>query len=184
MAKIKLTDGTVFHNQADVNRELAPLNIHLQQWPIGKDPQLVGILGQPQLSAEDKSIVLGHLNHYFEELRAKGYPSQDVIDVYPSLPGVDELLARFDRCHTHTADEVRYIIVGEGVFGFVRPDKSQIELTILAGEQIIVPAGTEHWFYITGDKRFVTIRYYIDPEGWAPQYTATPIIFREVAAAK
>jgi 1,2-dihydroxy-3-keto-5-methylthiopentene dioxygenase len=43
---------------------------------------------------------------------------------------LNTLLSKFNRCHTHADDEVRYIIDGEGVFGFVRPDGSQVELTI------------------------------------------------------
>ena len=31
-------------------------------------------------------------------------------------------------CDTHADDEVRYIIEGEGIFGFVRPDGTQVEL--------------------------------------------------------
>jgi 1,2-dihydroxy-3-keto-5-methylthiopentene dioxygenase len=183
MAIIRLTDGTLYHDRADVDRELAPLNIHLQQWPLGNNPQLLSILNQPQLSEEDKSIVLSHLDRYFEQLQASGYLSQDVIDIYPTLTGVDEMLAGFDRCHTHTYDEVRYIIVGEGIVGFVRPDKSQIELTIKAGERIIIPAGTEHWFYLN-NRRFVTVRYYINLEGLIPQYVDTPILFRTALATK
>ncbi len=50
MAILRLTDGTVYHDRADIDRELAPLNIQLQQWPLGNDPQLLSILTQPQLS--------------------------------------------------------------------------------------------------------------------------------------
>jgi 1,2-dihydroxy-3-keto-5-methylthiopentene dioxygenase len=72
MAILRLTDGTIYHDQADIDRELAPLNIQLQQWPLGKDPQLLGILHQPQLSVEDKNFVLSHLDHYFETLTNLG----------------------------------------------------------------------------------------------------------------
>jgi 1,2-dihydroxy-3-keto-5-methylthiopentene dioxygenase len=178
MAILRLTDGTVYHDRADIDRELAPLNIQLQQWPLGNDPQLLGILHQPQLSADDKNIVLSHLDHYFEQLKPSGYQSRDIIDIHPALPGIDEMLARFDRCHTHADDEVRYVVAGAGIFGFVRPDKSQIELTVQAAEQINVPAGTEHWFHLTPQRRFVALRYFIDTNGWTPEYIDTPILFR------
>jgi 1,2-dihydroxy-3-keto-5-methylthiopentene dioxygenase len=178
MAILRLTDGTVYHDRANIDRELAPLNIQLQQWPVGNDPQLLSILNQPQLSEDDKNIALSHLDHYFEQLKLSGYQSRDIIDIHPALPGIDEMLARFDRCHTHADDEVRYVVAGAGIFGFVCPDKSQIELTVQATEQINVPAGTEHWFYLTPDRRFVALRYFIDTNGWTPEYTNTAILFR------
>jgi 1,2-dihydroxy-3-keto-5-methylthiopentene dioxygenase len=178
MAILRLTNGIVYHDRADIDRELAPLNIQLQQWPLGNDPQLLSILNQPQLSEDDKNIVLSHLDRYFEQLKPIGYQSRDIIDIHPALPGIDEMLARFDRCHTHANDEVRYVVAGSGIFGFVRPDKSQIELTVQAAEQINVPAGTEHWFYLTPNRRFVALRYFIDPNGWNPEYIDTPILFR------
>jgi 1,2-dihydroxy-3-keto-5-methylthiopentene dioxygenase len=184
MAILRLTNGTIYHDRADIDRELAPLNIQLQQWPIGNDPQLLSILQQPQLSAEDQNIVLSHLDHYFEQLRASGYQSRDIIDIHPNLVGLDEMLARFDRSHTHADDEVRYVVAGEGIFGFVRPDKSQVELTVQAAEQINVPTGTEHWFYLTPDRRFVALRYFINTNGWNPEYLDTPILFRATLATK
>jgi 1,2-dihydroxy-3-keto-5-methylthiopentene dioxygenase len=182
MAILRLTDGTVYHDRADIDRELAPLSIQLQQWPIGNDPKLLSILNQPQLSPDNKSFVLSHLDHYFERLKPSGYQSRDIIDIHPALLGIDEILARFDRCHTHADDEMRYVIAGEGIFGFVRPDKSQIELTVEAAEQINVPAGTKHWFHLTPHRRFVALRYFINTSGWTPEYTDTKILFRAALA--
>jgi 1,2-dihydroxy-3-keto-5-methylthiopentene dioxygenase len=187
MAILRLTDGTIYHDRTDIDRELAPLNIQLQKWPIGDDPQLIRILDQPQLIADNQdpvlqNIVFSHLDHYFEQLKPNGYQYRDIIAIHPALAGLDEMLAKFDRSHTHTDDEVRYIVAGEGIFGFVRPDKSQIELTVQATEQINIPAGTEHWFYLTPDRRFVALRYFINTNGWDPEYLDTPILFREFLA--
>jgi 1,2-dihydroxy-3-keto-5-methylthiopentene dioxygenase len=184
MAILRLTDGTVYHDRADIDRELAPLNIQLQHWPLGNDPQLLNILNQPQLSEEDKNIVLSNLDHYFEQLKPSGYQSRDIIDIHPALVGIDEMLAGFDRSHTHADDEVRYVLAGEGIFGFVRPDKSQIELTVQTAEQINIPAGTEHWFYLTPNRRFVVLRYFTNISGWTPEYLDTPILFRATLATQ
>jgi 1,2-dihydroxy-3-keto-5-methylthiopentene dioxygenase len=178
MAILRLTDGTTYRNAGEIDRELAPLNIQLQHWPIGNQPQLVSLLKQEQLSVEDKETVLTSLDHYFEQLKASGYQSRDLIAIHAAIPGLDEMLAKFDRCHTHADDEVRYIVAGEGIFGFVRPDGSQVELTVQAEEYINVPAGTEHWFYLTPLRRVVALRYFIDTSGWTPEYTDTPIAFR------
>jgi 1,2-dihydroxy-3-keto-5-methylthiopentene dioxygenase len=184
MAILRLTDGTTFHNSVDIDRELAPLSIQLQHWPVGDHPQLLAILNQEQLSADDQETVLTNLDHYFEQLKASGYQSRDLIAIHAAIPGLDEMLAKFDRSHTHADDEVRYIVAGEGVFGFVRPDKSQVELTVQAEEYINVPAGTEHWFYLTALRRVVALRYFIDTSGWTPEYLDTPILFRVPLAAQ
>jgi 1,2-dihydroxy-3-keto-5-methylthiopentene dioxygenase len=183
MAILRLTDGTVYHDRTDIDRELAPLNIQLQQWPVGDNPQLLAILNQQQLSADEKNSVLDHLDHYFEQLKTSGYQSRDLIAIHDATPGLDEMLAKFDRCHTHADDEVRYIVAGEGIFGFVRPDKTQVELTVQAAEYINVPAGTEHWFYLTPSRRVIALRYFIDTTGWTPAYTDTSIAFRTTVAA-
>jgi 1,2-dihydroxy-3-keto-5-methylthiopentene dioxygenase len=180
MAVLRLTDGTVYHDRVDIDRELAPLNIQLQNWSLGNNPQVLKILQQPQLSAGDQDLVLQSFDHYFEQLKPSGYQARDIIDLHPALPGIDEMLARFDRSHTHADDEVRYVLAGEGIFGFVRPDRSQLELTVQATEQINVPAGTEHWFYLNSQRRFVALRYFIHTSGWTPEYTDTKIFFRDV----
>jgi 1,2-dihydroxy-3-keto-5-methylthiopentene dioxygenase len=178
MAILRLTDGTVYHDRADIDRELAPLNIRLQAWPMGDDPQLLGILNQPQLSDDDKNSVLQHLDHYFQQLKTSGYQSRDVIALGPDTPGLDEMLAKFDRCHTHAEDEVRYVVSGVGIFGFVRPDQTQVELTVQAAEYINIPAGTEHWFYLTPNRRIFALRYFMGTSNWTAEYTNTPILCR------
>lgn len=92
-------------------------------------------------------------------------------------PNLDTLLSKFNRCHTHADDEVRYIVAGEGVFGFVLPDGSQVELTIQPEEYINVPAETEHWFYLTEQSKIKAVRYFTTTEGWLPEYTKTEIRF-------
>jgi 1,2-dihydroxy-3-keto-5-methylthiopentene dioxygenase len=71
---------------------------------------------------------------------------------------------------------------GEGIFGFVCPDKTQMELTIQPEEYINVPAGTEHWFYLTPLRRIKAVRYFVDTSGWTPEYTDTALRMQAVAA--
>jgi 1,2-dihydroxy-3-keto-5-methylthiopentene dioxygenase len=178
MAILKMSDGQTYRQQEDIQRELAPLNIQLRHWPLVDQPALQQLLAQDQLMDSEKESILTQLDHYFVELQASGYQSRDLIAIHPAIPGLDQMLAKFDRCHTHDDDEVRYIVAGSGIFGFVRPDRSQVELTVEAGEYINVPAGTEHWFYLTDQRRVKAIRYFIDTAGWVPVYTDTPIAFR------
>ncbi|MBO3464023.1 acireductone dioxygenase [Aetokthonos hydrillicola Thurmond2011] len=171
MAILQLEDGTIQTNLEDIAEELKPLNIQVDRWSIGNDPQLHNLLGQDSLNEDEKEQVLKALDGYFEQLKQKaGYKSRDLIVLHPGVPSLDELMAKFDKIHTHADDEVRYVIDGEGIFGFVRPDGSQIELTVQKEEYINVPAETEHWFYLTKTRRIKAVRYFSNTEGWMPRY--------------
>lgn len=183
MATLRLEDGTILTDLPTITAELAPLNIQLHHWEVGDDAQLNHLLAKEQLTDEEKEIVLTALDSSFQQLQqTAGYQARDLIVLHPNIPNLDELLAKFDRTHTHAEDEVRYILDGVGVFGFVRPDSSQVELTVEAADYINVPAGTEHWFYLTAQRRIKAIRYFIGTAGWIPQYTETEIRSRPVPA--
>ncbi len=176
MAVLQLEDGTTYTELDEIQRELAGLNIHLNHWSVGTDPELIKLLNQPGLNDNEKAEVLQGLDQYFEELKqTAGYQSRDLIVLNPDTPNLETLLAKFERCHIHADDEVRYIIDGEGVFGFVRPDGSQVELTVKPEEYVNVPANTEDWFYLTETRRIKAIRYFSATEGWTPEYTDTEI---------
>jgi 1,2-dihydroxy-3-keto-5-methylthiopentene dioxygenase len=184
MASLRLENGTVLTDLAMIGAELAPLNVQLSAWPVGDAPELLGLLGKIALDDDQKEAVLVGVDRYFEQLKAAdGYTCRDLIVLHPDVPNLDVLLAKFDKIHTHADDEVRYIVDGEGVFGFVRPDGSQIELTVEAEEYINVPAGTEHWFYLTEMKRIKAVRYFVGMEGWVPEYTGTAVKIGKAMAA-
>ena len=171
MAILKLEDGTLQTNIKQIAQELEPLNIQLNRWVVADQPQLQNLLAQDSLSEDEKEQVLKFLDGYFEQLQQTvGYQTRDLMVMHPGIPNLDGLLAKFDRIHTHAEDELRYIIDGECVFGFVRPDGSQVELTVQKEEYINVPAGTEHWFYLTRARRVKAVRYFTGTEGWIPVY--------------
>ncbi len=177
MAILQLENGTVYANLEDIQQELACLKIKLDRWTIN-NPKTSDLLAKLDLDETEKEIVLTNLDRYFARLQASdGYQSRDMIVLHPNTPNLDTLLAKFSGCHTHADDEVRYIVDGEGVFGFVCPDGSQIELTVQAEEYINVPANTEHWFHLTSSNRVKAIRYFTNTTGWTPEYTGTKIIF-------
>jgi 1,2-dihydroxy-3-keto-5-methylthiopentene dioxygenase len=183
MASLRLENGTTITDLGAIGQELAPLNIQLSQWPVGDDAGLHQLLQTVALDDAAKEQVLVGVDRYFEPLKASdGYTCRDLVVLHPDVPNLDVMLAKFDKIHTHADDEVRYIVDGEGVFGFVRPDGSQVELTVQAEEYINVPAGTEHWFYLTASKRIKAVRYFIGMEGWVPEYTGTVNKFAAIAA--
>lgn len=176
MAILRLEDGTTYTQLSDITRELAPLNIQLNSWPVGDNPEIRELLAKDALDDNQKEQVLQALDGYFQKLQqSAGYQSRDLIVLHPDIPNLDVLLSKFDKCHIHADDEVRYIVAGEGIFGFVRPDGSQIEVTVQPEEFINVPANTEHWFYLTAARKVKAVRYFTTTTGWTPEYTDTQI---------
>ena len=178
MATLRLETGEVVSDPGRVARELAPLGVDLERWPVANDGALRASLGDAAPDEAAREQVLVALDGAFQRLaRAEGYQARDLIVIHPELDGLDELLAKFDRCHRHDDDEVRYVVDGEGVFGFVRPDASQVELEVEAGDYIKVPALTEHWFRLGAGRRIKAVRYFTSTAGWVPRYTGTKIRF-------
>ncbi|MBU7582177.1 MAG: acireductone dioxygenase [Nostoc sp. TH1S01] len=185
MAILKLEDGKILTDINHITQELAPLNIQLNRWPVQENPELHHLLTQDSLNEDQKAQVLEFLDDYFKQLQqTAGYQSRDLIVLHPGIPDLDGFMTKFAQIHTHADDEVRYVIDGEAIFGFVRPDDSQVELTVQPEEYINVPAGTEHWFYLTPAQRVKAIRYFIDTAGWVPQYTGREIRTRQTVASQ
>ena len=115
------------------------------------------------------------LQAYVREIEALkergGYVTADVIDVGAETPNLEAMLARFSREHWHDEDEVRFIILGHGLF-HVRPLEGPVfAIEVEAGDLIRVPRGTRHWFDLCADRRIRAIRLFQDPAGWTPRYT-------------
>lgn len=183
MAKIRLETGQVITDLPTIAATLAPLKIQLHHWPVGDDPVLRATLAQDSLSDAEKETVLAALDHYFQQLQqTEGYQNRDLIVLNKDIPNLDQLLAKFEQIHTHADNEIRYIIDGEGIFGFVLPDESQVELTVEPEEYINVPAGTEHWFVLTESRRIKAVRYFEGTEGWVPLYTGREVRLQATAA--
>jgi len=111
-----------------------------------------------------------------EKLKARGgYVTADVIDVNSQTPGLDVMLAKFNREHWHDEDEVRFIIHGRGLF-HIRPREGKVlSIQVEAGDLIRVPRGTWHWFNLCGDQQIRAIRLFQSTAGWAPNYTESQV---------
>lgn len=176
MAQLQRLNKATLTEASDIEAVLQPLGVRLASWPV--NPEMSALLEQPVLTDEEKEQLLRGHDARFEQLRhTLGYQTRDLVVLHPDVPGLDGMLAKFDRCHYHTDDEVRYIIAGEGVFGFVLSDGDQAELLLSEGEYINIPARTEHWFHLTERKSIKAIRYFTSTAGWVPEYTETPIMF-------
>ena len=172
MAKIIFPDGKELPDLPAIQHRLARLGIMLHHWPAPVDARARELLEKKILNDTEKEELLGHVQNRFEELkRAQGYQARDLVVIHEDIPGLADMLGKFDKIHTHADDEVRYILDGRGYFGFIEPDGKQFLLEVSSGDYINVPANTEHWFEMRGCTRCKAVRYFIDTSGWTPNYT-------------
>jgi len=141
---------------------LKPFGIEFENWDVE------GRIGSEATNEE----ILAAYAPEIERLKSThGFVTADVINVKPDTPGLDEMLAKFDKEHLHTEDEVRFTVRGSGVFHINPEDKGPVfSITVESGDLISVPKGTHHWFNLCGDKTIRCIRLFEDMSGWTPHY--------------
>ena len=153
---IRVTDAN------EISEYLGHIGIEFAQW---KNLRSVSD------NATDEEILDGYSGE-IETLKAQGgYVTADVINVVPTTPGLDEMLAKFSREHWHDEDEVRFIVKGRGLFHIAPEDRDVVSIEMEPGDMIRVPRGTKHWFNLCGDRTVRAIRLFQDASGWTPHYT-------------
>ena len=178
MARLIFTNGEEETNMDVIAPRLDKLGVQLKYWPLPKEQSALSYLAAAALSDEEKDTVLSSVEHYFKELKqSEGYSTRDLIVLHEDIPGLEDILAKFESIHYHTDDEVRYIVAGKGYFGFVEEDGSQLLVEVVAGDYINVPANAEHWFTLGDSTRIKAVRYFIDTTGWTPEYTGRELGF-------
>lgn len=125
----------------------------------------------------DQDTVLEAYAHVLKPYMAQnGYQTADVISVHPNLPNLDALKTKFLTEHTHSEDEVRFFVDGEGLFWFnLEGDEPVFCVICEKGDLISVPANTKHWFDFGPKLSVKAIRVFIDQSGWIPHYTESGV---------
>lgn len=159
-------EGKKITDTESIREYLAGINIEYEIW---QPSQPVG----PDASSEQ---ILEAYSADIEKLKARGgYVTADVVNVNAQTPGLDAMLARFNREHWHDEDEVRFIIQGRGVF-HIHPRRAPVvAIEVEAGDLIRAPRGTWHWFDLCSDRQIRAIRLFQDPAGWTPVYTESGV---------
>ena len=167
MALLTICDqNRTLEDEREVRDYLLKLGISYERWPTSERVA-------PDASADK---VLEAYSEEIEKLKASGgYVTADVIDVKPDTPGLEEMLAKFDREHWHDEDEVRFIISGGGIFHIHGKTGEVVAIEVSAGDLIRVPRGTLHWFNLCAERRIRAIRLFQDKSGWTPHYTESRV---------
>lgn len=159
-------EGRRLTEPGEIGDFLATHGIEYRQWPLEDrvDP-----------AAPAEAILAAYAPEIDELKRRGGFVAADVIDVRPETPNLDAMLAKFSQEHTHTEDEVRFILQGRGVFHINPGDRPVFAIEVWAGDLISVPLGTRHWFDLCADRRIRAIRLFQDTSGWTPHYVAAGV---------
>lgn len=122
---------------------------------------------------DTQEIILKAYEHELGPYMKKhGYQSADVINVNKETPNIEAIRAKFLSEHTHSEDEVRFFVDGEGHFFFHLPDSKEVfKLLCEKGDFISVPKGYTHWFDLAPKYRVKAIRVFQSPDGWVANYT-------------
>lgn len=159
-------EDRTLHEQQDIKNYLAAIGIDYERWDTCESPG----------DDAPHQVILDAYNDEIERLKAQGgYVTADVIDVNPNTPGLETMLAKFNREHWHDEDEVRFIIRGRGIFHIHPSEGPVVAIEVEAGDLIRVPRGTLHWFNLCEDREIRAIRLFQDPAGWAPNYSESGV---------
>ena len=162
MARITVQDENRRIEDVDEIREfLKPFGIWYEKWDVE---------GRVGVDADNEEILQSY-SAEIERLKEAGqFVTADVISVDPETPGIDGMLEKFSKEHTHSEDEVRFTIKGAGIF-HINPENGPVfAIQVESGDLINVPSGIQHWFDLCSDKTIRCIRLFQDPSGWTPHY--------------
>jgi 1,2-dihydroxy-3-keto-5-methylthiopentene dioxygenase len=167
--KIFLEDNQVqvFTEPESIARQLEKINIQFQRWnpkyPVSK-------------TATQEEILLAYDEQVKQIQSQYGFQSVDVINMNPNSPQetLNQIRQKFLSEHTHSDDEVRYFIEGQGLF-CIHHSNTVYQILCTAGDFIAVPAMTKHWFDMGAKPDFKCIRFFGEPNGWVAEYTGDDI---------
>ncbi len=157
-----------FSGNEEVAAYLGQQEILFESWGVDR---LNGHLRESYaLSPEEKQQILDLYDVEITDLKSRqGYLTQDVIVVSEATPNLDAILEKFKKEHHHTDDEVRFVVDGSGVFT-IRKGNLILDVIVKAGDLLMVPAYTRHWFDLTEERKIKCIRIFKDPAGWVAVY--------------
>ena len=128
-------------------------------------------LSHRNLSEAEKQAVLQAFAPDIQRVsQARGYKTADVVTLYPDTPNLDVMLAKFDKKHLHTDDEVRFVVQGRGVFTLFPTAGGIIDAELHPGDFITVPKDYKHHFVLCVDRQITAIRLFTDAAGWVAHY--------------
>ncbi|WP_223066260.1 cupin domain-containing protein [Paenibacillus caui] len=167
MAQIRIRNTNEWvTGEENVRNFLNKYEVIYEHWNTDKLPE--ELKENFSLTDEQKQTILKTFDAEIQDLVARrGYRTWDVITLSEATPNIEELLAKFEKTHTHTEDEIRAIISGSGIFIIKGDDATgYFDIVLEAGDLISVPENTVHFFTLTDERKVVAVRLFIEENGW------------------
>ena len=155
-------------DHATIAEQLGLVGVRFERWHTDAD------LGA---GAAQEEVIDAYREDIDRLMRKGGYQTVDVISLTADHPDKQALRKKFLSEHTHSEDEVRFFVYGEGLFSLHIKDKVY-EILCQRGDLIGVPAMTTHWFDMGPNPNFTAIRLFNNPEGWVASFTGNDIAER------
>ena len=97
-----------------------------------------------------------------------------VVSLTADHPDKDAFRQKFLDEHTHSEDEVRFFVRGQGLF-YLHFGDQVYALMCEKNDLISVPNGTRHYNDMGPEPEFTCIRLFSNPEGWVASFTGEEI---------
>ncbi|MBL1211277.1 cupin [Geminocystis sp. GBBB08] len=148
-----------------ITHQLKQVGVRFEQW------QTIESLKSGATQEEVLSIYQSDVKKLMDE---EGYLTVDVVSLTADNPHKTAFREKFLNEHTHSEDEVRFFVDGEGLFS-LHIENQVLEVLCTRGDLISVPANTRHWFDMGENPNFIAIRFFNNPEGWVANFTGSDI---------
>ena len=152
-------------DSGEISAVLAKAGIRFEQW------QADAPLAAHSSPAEILAAYAADINRLKAE---RGYITVDVISLSANHPDKATLRQKFLAEHTHSEDEVRFFVRGQGLFCLHIAGKVY-QVLCQQNDLISVPAGTTHWFDMGSEPEFTAIRLFNNADGWVANFTGNAI---------
>ncbi|MBZ9613650.1 1,2-dihydroxy-3-keto-5-methylthiopentene dioxygenase [Rheinheimera maricola] len=152
----------------EIKQQLQKAGVRFEQW------QATAPIDADSSAEQIQAAYAGDINRLKTE---RGYITVDVISLSANHPDKAALRQKFLAEHTHSEDEVRFFVRGQGLFCLHIAGKVY-QVLCQQNDLISVPAGTTHWFDMGSEPEFSAIRLFSNPEGWLANFTGSDIARR------
>ena len=151
-----------------IRTELGTAGIRLERWKADRD------LAD---DADNETIIAAYQAEIDRLVAERGFQTYDVVSMNPDHPEKETFRKKFLSEHTHSEDEVRFFVRGQGLF-IIHANDKVYSVLCEKDDLISVPANTRHWFDMGPNPTFTAIRLFNDPEGWVGNFTGDDIASR------
>jgi len=151
-----------------IRTELGTAGIRLERWQA--DRNLAD-------DADNETIIAAYQAEIDRLVAERGFQTYDVVSMNPDHPEKETFRKKFLSEHTHSEDEVRFFVRGQGLF-IIHANDKVYSMLCEKDDLISVPANTRHWFDMGPNPTFTAIRLFNDPQGWVGNFTGDDIASR------